>query len=102
MKRDLRSMPTAMVWARVRALGQQRVLGAPPGAASPAEVAAETDSIMVELNRYMSYAGDATSEIAKRRAKSNLRALTGVCSGSEMRSIALRSRWHVDDGGGRT
>lgn len=69
MKHDLRSMPTAMVWARVRALGQQRVLGAAPGAASPAEVAAETDSIMVELNRYMSYAAAPADFVAGKMAQ---------------------------------
>lgn len=69
MKDELRKMPPALVWARVRTLGRYKVLGAPPGAASPAEVAAETDSIMLDLNRYMSYAAAPADFVAGKMAQ---------------------------------
>lgn len=65
----LHAMPTAHVWGLVRQLGTRPALGAPPGAASPAEVAAETDVIMVELNRYMSYAAAPADFVAGKMAQ---------------------------------
>lgn len=68
MSQAFRNMPTARVWATVRHLGRQRVLGA-PGEASPAMVAAETDAIMVELNRVMSYASAPADFVAGKLAE---------------------------------